>query len=392
MYGKTRDGAMFGLGYVAAEDRLFFMDALRNAGRGALSSFAGGANITQDEEQWEVAPYTEADLQQQDEPPPGFPATLAATISSDADNYIAGINQYINEAKLDPTKMPGEYAALGHPQGRSRGSAPTSSRPPRSSAGSSARAAATRSRGPRSSTRSTLASEEARAKGVFKDFRSAEDPEAPTTVLGKKRFTYQAPPKKLGEGSRAISGAARSSSSRSWRGGRPRDRGSAAGRCRRAARVPEGASNAMLVSARESADGKPLMVAGPQVAYFNPQILMEQDVHAPASPASRHRRPRRLVHRAEPLRPTRPRARLRVERDVGRARTTSTPTRVPTCRDTMHYVYRGRCLPVEVLDRVNAWQPSAGDSTPAGSETLRALRTKLGIVAGRAIRRQAGRC
>ena len=52
---------MFGLGYVAAEDRLFCMDALRNAGRGRLSSFAGGANISQDEEQWELAPYTEAD-------------------------------------------------------------------------------------------------------------------------------------------------------------------------------------------------------------------------------------------------------------------------------------------------------------------------------------------
>ena len=25
------------------------------------------------------------------------------------------------------------------------------------------------------------------------------------------------------------------------------------------------------------------MVAGPQVGYFNPQILMEEDVHAPAS-------------------------------------------------------------------------------------------------------------
>jgi hypothetical protein len=34
VYGRNRDGAMFGLGYVAAEDRLFFMDALRAAGRG----------------------------------------------------------------------------------------------------------------------------------------------------------------------------------------------------------------------------------------------------------------------------------------------------------------------------------------------------------------------
>ena len=32
------------LGYAAAEDRLFFMDVLRHAGRGELSSFAGGSN------------------------------------------------------------------------------------------------------------------------------------------------------------------------------------------------------------------------------------------------------------------------------------------------------------------------------------------------------------
>ena len=74
VYGRDRDGAMFGLGYAAAEDRLFFMDALRNAGRGQLSSFAGGANTAQDAEQWEVAPYTEADLERQTKPPPGFPA------------------------------------------------------------------------------------------------------------------------------------------------------------------------------------------------------------------------------------------------------------------------------------------------------------------------------
>ena len=34
IYGSTRAGTMFGLGYVGAEDRLFVMDALRNAGRG----------------------------------------------------------------------------------------------------------------------------------------------------------------------------------------------------------------------------------------------------------------------------------------------------------------------------------------------------------------------
>ncbi len=65
IYGTTRDGAMFGLGYAGAEDRLFFMDALRHAGRAQLSRFAGGANAAMDAEQWEVAPYTEADLERQ---------------------------------------------------------------------------------------------------------------------------------------------------------------------------------------------------------------------------------------------------------------------------------------------------------------------------------------
>src|SRR3954451_25332124 len=112
VYGKTRAGAMFGLGYAGAEDRLFFMDVLRHAGRGELSSFAGGANQAMDAEQWQVAPYTEADLTRQADQLPEFLGAQGTLIQRDVDNYIAGINAYISEAKLDPTKMPGEYAAI----------------------------------------------------------------------------------------------------------------------------------------------------------------------------------------------------------------------------------------------------------------------------------------
>jgi acyl-homoserine lactone acylase PvdQ len=56
---------------------------------------------------------------------------------------------------------------------------------------------------------------------------------------------------------------------------------------------------------------------------------------------------------------------------------------LPLC-DASHYRFRGKCLPIEKLTRTNSWQPTPADSTPAGSETLTAERTKLGIVTARA--------
>ncbi len=38
-------------------------------------------------------------------------------IRRDVDNYVAGVNRYIAEARLDPSKLPGEYLAIGRPQG-----------------------------------------------------------------------------------------------------------------------------------------------------------------------------------------------------------------------------------------------------------------------------------
>ena len=118
VYGATRDGAMFGLGYAAAEDRLFFMDVLRHAGRGELSSFAGGSQ--RGDGRRAVGGRA---LHGGRPRAPGrrscrdFLGADGEQIQRDVDNYIAGINAYIAEAKLDPTKMPGEYAAIGQPAG-----------------------------------------------------------------------------------------------------------------------------------------------------------------------------------------------------------------------------------------------------------------------------------
>ena len=46
-------------------------------------------------------------------------------------------------------------------------------------------------------------------------------------------------------------------------------------------RLPAQMSNALVVAASHSADGHPLAVFGPQVSYFAPGILMQEDLHAP---------------------------------------------------------------------------------------------------------------
>ena len=119
VYGRTRQGAMFGLGYVAAEDRLFFIDVLRHLGRAELTSFAGGAagNQAFDRSEWSIAPYTEADLQRQIDQLPKLYGKAGQTVVDDVNNYVAGINKYIDEAKMNPSKMPGEYPAINRPQG-----------------------------------------------------------------------------------------------------------------------------------------------------------------------------------------------------------------------------------------------------------------------------------
>src|SRR3954447_19792662 len=188
IYGATRDGAEFGIGYATAEDRLFFLDVFRHLGRAQLSSFAGGApaNRLLDEQVWNVAPYTEEDLQRQvDQRPPEY-AAEADRLKADLGNYVAGMNQYIAEARLDPTKLPAEYPAIGQPQGPADWNG-TDVGATADVVGAIFRAG----RGRRAASAVVLEKAIKRfgpkqGRRVWHDFRSAEDPEAPTTI--NKRF------------------------------------------------------------------------------------------------------------------------------------------------------------------------------------------------------------
>ncbi len=387
VYGRTRSGTMFGAGYAGAEDRLFFMDALRNVGRGTLSSFAGGAagNRAQDEDIWSQAPYNESDLQRQYDDFDELYGAEGRQVQRDIADYVAGVQAYIAEARINPLKMPGEYAAIGRPQGPADWNV-------RDVISTAVLIGATFGKGGGSELDSAIALQAARRRfgtkkgnAAWRDFRSAEDPEAPVTVL-KKKFPYQKPPKRVRKGSLAIpdrgsvdktrfevsSSASRANAKRN-------------GLLGNLDSIPAKQSNALLVSGRESASGKPLAVFGPQTGYFNPQILMEIDLHGPGIDA------RGAAFNGVNLYVT-----LGRGRDYAWSATSSSQDIIDTfavdlCepngsrprKTSNHYRFRGRCLPMEMLERRNNWSPSLGDSTPAGTQTLRAFRTKMGLVIAR---------
>ena len=253
-----------------------------------------------------VAPYREEDLQRQFDLADEVYGAAGARLQEDVTNYVAGINTYIDEARINPLKMPGEYAAIGKPgpaglegHRRDRHRQPDrrdlrQGRRRRARLGAAAPGGAEALRKPARQAR-------------LGRLRSAEDPEAPETVLGK-RFPYRAEPRRLRAGGVALPD----------RGTREADEGLQLGerRCADGGSGLLGASprmsNALLVSARESETGRPIAVFGPQTGLLR--------AAAPARRGrarARDRRPRRDLRRHQPLRAARPRARLRLERHLG---------------------------------------------------------------------------
>jgi len=105
------------------------------------------------------------------------------------------------------------------------------------------------------------------------------------------------------------------------------------------------ASNWELVSARESQTGHPIGVLGPQVGYYDPQILMEMDVHGPGIDARGATFPGVNLY-----------VQLGHGRDYAWSATTATSDNVDTfaevlCQDEFHYLYKGDCVPLKVSER-----------------------------------------
>ncbi len=392
VYGTTRGGVMFGAGYAAAQDRLFLMDVLRHTAKAELSSFAGGSagDRAMDRTQWMIAPYTEADLESQLANAPVLYGARGTQVVEDVEEFVAGINQYVKEALLNPTKMPAEYAALGK--------LPSEWKPTDVIAEASL-IGGIFGKGGGAELRSALALESLEAKlgrragrAAWSDLREANDPEAPTTVSQPFPYETGSPFKKKGlampdpgsveflsDGSGGgLPGASGAVTDTPSPQAIPNDGSIGAGLLRSALDGAPLESNWELVGKEGSSDGHPIAVMGPQVGYYNPQILMEEDLHGPGIDARGAAFPGVNLY-----------VELGHGRDYAWSATTSTADNVDTfaevlCQDEFHYLYKGECRPMEKLERTNSWTPTATEpKTPPGSETLTVYRTVHGIVYAR---------
>jgi acyl-homoserine lactone acylase PvdQ len=386
--GTTRYGTEFGAGYAAAQDRLWLMDVFRHVGRGRLTPFAGGAAANQGLEQefWRNAPYTEADLQAQIDGAAARHGERGRQALADVNAYVDGINAYI-DASDGGRYFPGEYVLTGHKDSVTNAGTIEHFKPTDLVALASVIGALFGSGGGGevNNALSLLAaqSEYGVAEGtrVWESFRMRNDPEAALTVHDGS-FPYAVRPDDpqglaLPDAGSVTPEPLVYDRTGSATGPTAAD-ASADAAANAVTSARRGMSNALVVSGEHTASGHPVAVFGPQTGYFAPQLLMLQEIQGPGISA-RGASFAGLSFYVE----------LGRGQDYAWSATTSGQDVVDTyavelCQDDHHYLYRGACVPMEMVEQRNAWKPTVADGTAAGSYTMRVWRTKYGPVTHRA--------
>ena len=154
-----------------------------------------------------------------------------------------------------------------------------------------------------------------RALRAWRDVMEGNDPSAPTTI--RKPFRYGSPGRGPSKGSLLVD---------------PRSVRVAA-----ADASHQLASNFLIVSARRSATHRPLFVAGPQLGYYYPEIVLEADLRGPGIAARGA-----LVPGGGPF--------VLIGRTSSYSWSLTSASNdnvdeflLPLCRDSAHYIYRHRC-------------------------------------------------
>ncbi|MCQ4083291.1 penicillin acylase family protein [Streptomyces sp. RB6PN25] len=412
--GTTRSGTEFGAGYAAAQDRLWLMDLFRHVGRGELTSFAGGAAANQGLEQefYQAAPYTEADLQAQVNRIASANGARGRQALADAQNYVDGINAYIAQAKSG-RYFPGEYDLTGHVDPITNIGEIQPFRLTDLIALASVIGALFGSGGGGQvqSALSLLAAQQrygvAEGTKVWDSFRERNDPEAVLTVHDKS-FPYAGEPAHPQGVALPDAGSVTPEPLVYDRTGSAASASAAAKKAPVAAPAKlkplqgifdngvlpanllssprKGMSNALVVSGKHTASGHPVAVFGPQTGYFAPQLLMLEELQGPGISA------RGAAFAGLSLYVELGRGQDYAWSATSAAQDVTDTYAVPLCdpkggtpsKDSLYYMWHGSCIPMEKLERSDSWSPTLADSTPAGSYRMQMLRTNYGLVLYRA--------
>jgi acyl-homoserine lactone acylase PvdQ len=412
VYGTTRSGTMFGAGYATAENKLFLMDVLRRAGRGTVTSFAGGAPANRELEQgfFAAAPYTDAELTAQIEAvraqgPRGEQAY------ADAQSYVDGINAYAKQSH-DGRYFPGEYVATGQIDAITN----AGEIEPFTLADLVVLAALVGAQfggGGGNEVQNAIAKlalQEryglAEGEARWREFQAQNDPDAISTIHDGRTFPYGASPENpdgvalpdagsvvpqqlvFDETGSAAAGQQQRAATPAPAppGGEPLRDMFADGVLPGWMAEPRGMSNALVVSGAHTESGHPVAVFGPQTGYFAPQLLTLQELQGPG-----------ISSKGASFAGLSFYTLLGRGQDYSWSATTAgqdivdtytvdlcEPNGQPPTIDSTHYRFRDECLPFETVERHNEWHPTLADGTAAGSYTLRVFRTKYGPVTHRA--------
>ncbi|KJK49485.1 penicillin acylase [Lentzea aerocolonigenes] len=406
--GTTRSGTMYGAGFAAAQDRLWLMDLFRHLGRGQLSGFAGGApsNRVLEQSFYNQIPYTEADLQKQIDSAAAGGGERGRQAVADVNDYISGINAYITQS-VSARNFPGEYVLTGHADSITNWNdiQPFKSTDMVAIASVVGGLFGAGGGGEVQSALVKLAAQNkygaAVGEQVWQAFRAENDPEAVLTLHNGQSFPYSASPAspqgvalpdsgsitpermiydEVGGTGAAVAVPAAEDVAKARGifsdGVLPAD----------LLNKKHGMSNALAVSGAYTDSGNPIAVWGPQTGYFAPQLLMLQELNGPG-----------VRSRGVSFAGVSMYVQLGRGVDYSWSATSSAQDMIdtyavelcnadgsPATKASTSYLFHGACLPMERLERKNAWKPTVADGTAAGSYTLVMWRTKYGLVTSRA--------
>src|SRR5919199_4434780 len=252
---RTRDDLMYGAGWVSAADRALIMEALRGPARLAALDLPGAVStvfsLAQAGGRFVPTPGTEAFLSSQTQVLESM-GPRGRDILRYIDQYVEGINANYRERKLPfaPWTRNDVYAMVALLAGVFG-----------EGGGDEAR---------RSELLDALRDRLGPERGwdAWNDLREQYDNETDVSLGG--RFPYGRTIRQGGPGNVVLDNGSFSTNPLGLPLPRPDQLIDNPG---------PSASNALLVSAAQSRSGHPLFVAGPQVGYFYPQILMELDLH-----------------------------------------------------------------------------------------------------------------